>query len=281
MRGLMTERTNVRYTRHQRNIGALANFDAAFRAIKTPYFLPLADDDFLLPNFVHEAHAILRQNSDLGAVVFQTQHMSASGEVLAVNPANERLAGRIESRAHLAEWMRYGHYQWSSILWNQQVLQEIGPPELTIGLANDVDFEAQAFCRFPVWRVLRPGAVYCLHPEQGSIGTLSADWASIVKRLDQAVRRLRVIPPDDYRALRRVMINNWRVLWRPFLNREGALGTWRAAWQLGFRFGSPRYACQLLLRNFDWQKPIEQLRSKLALRTRLRRLFARAPARLS
>lgn len=273
VRSLVRSDKRVHYSRHKWNLGSLRNYDCAFGAIDSNFFVPLADDDLLLPNFLYEAYQIMQRAPDLGAVIFQTEHRAVDGTVSAVNPSPGRASGRLEAPQHLADWMSNGHYQWSSILWNREVLDSIGAPNLKIGLPNDVDFQAQAFCRFPVVRVARPGAVYRMHSAQEHVGVLSGDWAFITRRLDAAVQSSRVLPWDKYVPLRANMLDNWKRIWHWMLARQGWDATVKAAWNLGFRVGDPAFGCTLLWRKMSDEPILGKVRARAAVRTRLRKLL--------
>lgn len=57
---------NVRYHRHEQNIGMLRNWEYGIGLLTTDYFLVLADDDYLLPNCLRLAHEAFSQNPNLG-----------------------------------------------------------------------------------------------------------------------------------------------------------------------------------------------------------------------
>jgi glycosyltransferase involved in cell wall biosynthesis len=54
----------VRYFRNERNLGAAANFNLAFRHSRAPYFKWCAHDDFITPNFLTETVKVLDAHSD-------------------------------------------------------------------------------------------------------------------------------------------------------------------------------------------------------------------------
>ncbi|MGI4939820.1 MAG: glycosyltransferase family 2 protein [Janthinobacterium lividum] len=200
------------------NIGGLNNIAKGLAAVRTPYFVPLADDDYLLPDFLHDAHRIMEADPELGATLFGTHARTEQGMVVETYPAYLRQCpgGRIEPQEHLRQWLRHGHCAWSSILWRSTVLAHIGAPYMHIGLPSDVDFQAQAFARFPAFLVDRPGAVYSMHAAQASIGldtTHLEGWAALFSRLDRSVDGLAEFGRDEYMALRRIAWQRFRGVW--------------------------------------------------------------------
>ena len=57
----------LRYTRHDRNIGSLANFQFLLREARGPYFMWLADDDEVTPNYVSVLAGLLERNPQAAA----------------------------------------------------------------------------------------------------------------------------------------------------------------------------------------------------------------------
>jgi hypothetical protein len=112
--------------------------------------------------------------------------------------------------------MSYGHYAWSSVLWNADVLRTVGFPYLHIGLPSDVDFQAQIFCHFPAFLVDKPGAVFYEHPGQASSHfsiTQLRSWAELFARLDRSVAKSKILDEAEYAPLRDIMWRRYRWVW--------------------------------------------------------------------
>lgn len=218
MLALAARDPRVEFHSNATNIGGLNNIAKGLAAVRTPYFVPLADDDYLLPGFLHDAHRIMEADPELGATLFGTHARTEQGVVVETYPAylREHPGGRVPPQEHLRLWLRHGHCAWSSILWRSTVLAHVGAPYMHIGLPSDVDFQAQAFARFPVFLVDRPGAVYSIHGAQASIGldtTHLAGWAALFSRLDRSVDGLADFGRDEYTALRRIAWQRFRGVW--------------------------------------------------------------------
>ena len=237
--------------RNEVNLGSIGNYTKGLGTVATRYFIPLADDDFLLPGFVHEAHGIMQRDPTLGATVFSTEQRHAGGQVTARYPsAPEHLTfGRLQPAQHLREWMSHGHYAWSSVLWNADVLRRVGFPYLHVGLPSDVDFQAQAFCHVPVFLVDKPGAVFWEHPGQASgqysIAQLRC-WAELFARLDRSVTDTTILDAAEYAGLRDVMWRRYRPIWNimPSVMPDAAELA-RAAAIAGTRLGDEELALRL------------------------------------
>lgn len=207
----------VVYERRPQNVGSLKNFGLALETVSSSYFVPLSDDDWLLPDFLHDAYRILEDDPDAGAAIFIGEWRDEDGQLLGTFPeAPERLAfGKRQASDHFRDWVR-AHYAWSAVLWRREVLSAVGAPFMTVGLPSDVDFQAQVFSAYPVHLVNRPGAVYLQHSGQSSVGYDAwqlPNWARLFARMDAAVARQQLYPAAEYRALRESMRQRFRGLW--------------------------------------------------------------------
>lgn len=248
---LAAQDPRVSYTRRPENIGAIGNYSQALASISTEYFVPLADDDWLLPDFLHDAHQVLEREAELGAAVFVTEARDAQGMLAATYPAalDQIRFGVLRPREHLEDWLRFGHYAWSSVLWRTRTLECLGMPYMHVGLPSDVDFQVQIFCHYPVYLCNRPGAVYSLHNAQASGGydmSHIRSWAQLFKRLDREIERRNIFSRDEYFPLREIMKQRYRPCWTaparadvPSRHRTAAaclaglrLGDWETAFSL-------------------------------------------------
>ena len=251
-RDLMARDARVLYTRNAANVGATGNYVLALGSIATPYFVPLADDDWLLPDFLFDAYRIAEEHPRIGAAVFVTEARNDEGALLATYPLepDQIRFGLLQPREHLEDWLRHGHYAWSSILWRTATLACVGAPYLHTGLPSDVDFQAQIFCKYPVYLSDRPGAVYTLHSNQASRGfniSHVLDWAFLFKRLDRAIGRCSIFSLDEYLPLREHAQQRYRGAWAtPGAETLTARDRATAACSVGFRLGDWETAFALI-----------------------------------
>ncbi|WP_052810698.1 glycosyltransferase family 2 protein [Variovorax paradoxus] len=248
-RELSARDARVVYTRNAANIGGHSNYAKALDSVEAEYFVPLADDDYLLPDFLHDAYGILEAHESACAAVFLTQTRTDSGAVGMTYPEHPdkiRL-GLVNPHDHMRDWLTYGHYSWSSVLWRSKVLAEVGAPYLHVGLPSDVDFQTQIFCTYPVYIVNRLGAVYTQHEDQASMGyDLShiKSWGALFKRLDRAVLDRGLFSVEEYLPLRAKMQQRYRSTWniaakeeldsRQLVSSASAAGFRLGDWPLAF-----------------------------------------------
>jgi glycosyltransferase involved in cell wall biosynthesis len=247
------------YFKNDYNCGAVENFARGLASVSTTYYVPLADDDWLLPNFLFDAFHILEEYRDAGAAIFVTEQRNEEGNIETTYPSalDKIQFGLLKPSEHLRDWMTYGHYAWSSILWRSETLKCIGAPYFHVGLPSDVDFQVQIFCDFSVYIVNRPGAVYRAHAEQASRGfdmSHLQSWALLFKRLDRKVKNRRIIECREYLKLREIMQRRYQWAWNspsrfPLTDRQIiAIAT-----SAGLRLGDWDLAFSLL----DQLKPLE------------------------
>jgi len=166
--GLIARHPNIRYTKRDSNIGALPNYIGALATVETPFYIPLADDDWLLDGSISLLLETMQRDPSLGAVVSQTVSQTEDGNCTRVNPGDQWEYRRYEPDELIPLWVKRGHFEWSSILFRTAAKDAIGGPDIHAGSVWDVDFQLQVFLRYPVTLVNYQSAVYLAHPEQQS-----------------------------------------------------------------------------------------------------------------
>ena len=219
VRRLVDSDPRVMYERRDQNIGSISNFQRALGAVSTAYFVPLADDDLLLPDFLHDAYQVLQSHPAVGAAIFVGEERDETGALLRTyprGPLDEVHFGERQTRDHLRDWMMRSHYLWTSILWRREVLEHVGAPYMRTGLSSDVDFQARIFSHFPVYLVDQRAAVYFRHSGQSSLefdASHLPSWARVFRSLDRAVAKEGLFGKKEYRALRATMTVHYKGTW--------------------------------------------------------------------
>lgn len=218
-RALAASDPRVRYTRRETNLGARENFERAFASLTGDYFVPLADDDLIYPDFLFEAVSILDQHAQACAAVFLAEVRKQDGTLVEIYPPAPDLIryGLLSPQDHMTDWLTHGHYHWSAVLWRRSALGLLTPPYLKVGMPSDVDFQGQLFSRAPAYLVKKVGGLYRLHDGQISQGYDQAQipaWAEVMSRLDMAIAEARLFDAAQYAPLRQTMLTRYQGAWR-------------------------------------------------------------------
>ena len=223
LRQLKEENNNVAITIRDKNIGSIANYIDAFSKVDTPYLVPLADDDTLLPGFLEEALRLAERHPQVGAVVFQAE-IRTNGRCQWKSPMTP-IEGVADPREHLPRWMADGHYvSWSAILWSTAAVRSITPAETfkKFDLASDVWFEFRVFLRYPVYLVRKCGATFNLSPNQASsvmgASVQAMSWfADMAVAMREELLASRLYPEARVRELMQSQLVYWN---KHVLSRE-------------------------------------------------------------
>jgi glycosyltransferase involved in cell wall biosynthesis len=179
----------IEITKHKTNIGSIANFAAGFKSVSTPYFLPLADDDELIPGFLPNALEIAKKNPSLVSVIGSCGYKT-NDKWENIHWHKERSTGYLEPQTHIVEFFKFGHYvSWSSCLWKSETIQKEKYFEkaAVFGLPSDVYFQFSVFLRHPVYLIPLPAVTFNYTENQSSstIGLYSESFKDIGKLLKQ------------------------------------------------------------------------------------------------
>jgi glycosyltransferase involved in cell wall biosynthesis len=195
------------FTARSVNVGALRNFEDGFNGVRTPYLIPLADDDELIPGFVPRALAIAEQDTTLAAVIGQSVVVENNRELYRF--PTRTTWGRLPAASHLREWLTGGHYiTWSAILWSTRavqaarVIEDLGD----FGLPSDVWFQGRIFAEHPVYLLETPGATFVRHSEQTSAGLrfspeIMRDYSHLHQCIDDLLRERSLYAMHEHKRL--------------------------------------------------------------------------------
>ncbi|MEM8651013.1 MAG: glycosyltransferase family A protein [Pseudomonadota bacterium] len=205
-------------TRNETNIGALGNYKKALSSVETDFYVPLGDDDWLLPDFLYRAHLLLREEPNAYAAIFFAESRNKNGKLDCTYPENlvDFPSGVLSPEEHMKAFFSRGHYLWSAIVWRKETLDHVGHPFLHTGLTSDVDFQIQVFSEFPVVVCPQMGAVYNLHAGSHASGNFSIleipSWGEVALHMDQFTSRL--YSASEYENLKKKFRDRYGPTWR-------------------------------------------------------------------
>lgn len=165
-------RTDIRvcYHRHTENIGAHENFNFGVKAVKTPFFSILSDDDVLLPGFYEQAMGAFMGHPDAMFVAMPTLEVDDSGRVMEGSGS-----ATYESRYYRAGEAYYGMCSgsvpgiWTGFVLRRKVVEEIGFVNDSAGPASDVAFIRHVLARYPGVVLPDIAALIRSHPASYSV----------------------------------------------------------------------------------------------------------------
>lgn len=208
---LAAENPRVEHVRHRENIGVLANYAAAMASVASEFFVPLADDDWLLPDFLFDAHALLLEHPEAAAAAFVGEHRSAVAQAFYPDSPDDAQQGFLTPAEHMRDFLTYGHYFWSAVLWRRRTLDLVDPWET--GRTSDVYFQSQVFARCPVVVKNQVGGVFTSHGHNNSSffePTDAVAWDLVFRRMDEVVRQERLFTVAEYLPLRDLFVARYR-----------------------------------------------------------------------
>jgi glycosyltransferase involved in cell wall biosynthesis len=87
----------IKYHKHNDNLGMLKNWEYAVNLVETEYFSILADDDFLLPNFIETGLAAFSENPGLGMWCGVTICVDENSKPILLAPSNLDAIGKYQN----------------------------------------------------------------------------------------------------------------------------------------------------------------------------------------
>lgn len=184
---LIQQHPNIRYTRRDHNLGSLANYSNAIQSVTTRYFIPLADDDWLLAGSIRRLLSEIEQHPNLCAVVATTVHQTETGEIVRRNPSFEIWSeGVYEPPKLFSEWVNNGHFEWSSIIFRTEYIKASKVPSTSAGIFWDVDFQMHVFSIYGAKIINQDAAIYVLHAGQDSRAISSERYSGLIRLIERS-----------------------------------------------------------------------------------------------
>ncbi|HET9343703.1 MAG TPA: glycosyltransferase family 2 protein [Candidatus Eremiobacteraceae bacterium] len=278
----------VQYFRHDRNIGAMANFLFGMRRVETPYFSFLSDDDVLLPDFYETALSGFARQPDALMSAASTVEVDEAGRPLFEPLALWPREGIFEPPSGAFAMLDNRHPTWTTVLFRREAIDRIGYLDLDVGAPSDLDFELHLAACAPIVVSKRVCGAYVRHADAHSVGEtaeVATGFARICRKIDEDTQ----IETDTRKKLAARVLRQLRMklveVWVKGLVRGDDAVARDAALAMRDRYG-PRLGGSLLLGGWRAIIAAAPLRALLRIveNTRLGRRAAAArsiePARL-
>jgi glycosyltransferase involved in cell wall biosynthesis len=153
----------VKYHCHSENVGGMKNLLYGLSHITTPFFSILSDDDILLPEFYAAAMKGFNDHPSASFVACGTLHITPAGDYYGM-PVAQLPVGFYQPPEGLLAILRYGHPEWTGMLFRTSIVSEIGSLDDRTGYAADFDFELRAASRTSFVVCHQPAAIYSTQP---------------------------------------------------------------------------------------------------------------------
>ena len=212
---IAAEDNRVRYHRHQRNLGAAANFEYGLRRVNTPYFSILSDDDYLLPGFYGRALKDLALHPEAMFWAGVTLNVDEQGNIWDARVAGWPREGLFRPPEGLLRMMHGMHPAWTGILFRREILDLVGLPDQEVLGPSDLDYELKIAARFPFLLYKIPAAVFTLNTASFSATQpLSSFWPGWQKMFRNLASERQLEPGDREEALAALHADARRMLFR-------------------------------------------------------------------
>lgn len=159
----------VEYHRHPTNIGVFENFLFGMRAVDTPLFSFLSDDDVIFPNFYELAVAAIEAHPNAMLFAGSTLEFGERGGLLYAPLAYWPREGVFEPPEGALRMLDNHHPTWTGIVFRREVTDRVGLLDRDVGLPSDLDYALRAAARFPMLVSFAPCAAYITHAGSNSM----------------------------------------------------------------------------------------------------------------
>jgi glycosyltransferase involved in cell wall biosynthesis len=165
IQALRAQDSRVEYYENSNRLGYRANTNYAIKAITTPYFSILADDDLLLPEFYSRALQLLELYPTALCAAGVVLRMDEKGTARPDSTIKYR-AGYHDAQSAIQQMCKYGNPNWVGCLFRREAMAEVGDIDTRLS-AIDYDFQLRCACAGGMVISHEPWAVFWMH--EGSI----------------------------------------------------------------------------------------------------------------
>lgn len=196
--------SRVQYHRHPRNIGSYPNFNFGLRALDTPLFSLLSDDDVLAPDFYSQAMKGFQRYPAAKFACMATMVVDSDLQVISkpLSVDSVKFYGPGEAVKGMLEGSIPG--TWTGIVYRRKILDEIGLIDTTVGPHADGGYVYHAAARYA--GVALPGiaAVLMAHEESvsGASVPVSGQWIKWWEAMMRAIYEDEQVPPAVRKYIR-------------------------------------------------------------------------------
>jgi glycosyltransferase involved in cell wall biosynthesis len=153
----------VNYHEHENNIGAGNNFEFGLRAVSSPFFSILSDDDYLLPGFYKQALAAFEKNPEIMFWAGTTINIDEQDNIWDALVDRWPLEGIFSPPCGIMKILKGMAPTWTGIVFRREVLSSVGLPDKEALGPSDLDFILKIAAKHPYMVEKYPSAVFTLN----------------------------------------------------------------------------------------------------------------------
>jgi glycosyltransferase involved in cell wall biosynthesis len=145
----MRQDPRVKYHRHAKNIGMMANYAYALKEVSTPYFSLLSDDDLLLPHFYETALKAFQKHPEIAFSACGVKAFDEKGQLVSDPTSVWKSTGYFAPQEGIEEMITKPLLP-VGVLFQRAVIKEIQPNlSSAIQIRWDTDYLLQIVERHP------------------------------------------------------------------------------------------------------------------------------------
>jgi len=184
VREIMEKDKRIVYHRHEKNIGAIKNFQYGLMRVDSPFFSFLSDDDFLLPNFLEAAMTGFVKYPEAVFSAGSVITMTDRGKILDEPFSLWEKEGLFQPPEGLLAALQEKYPIWTGILFRSEVIKFTHGLDEEIGGAGDLDFIHRISVKEPFVISKEPVAVCVNHATSlSAFPSISSYWPSWLKMI--------------------------------------------------------------------------------------------------
>jgi glycosyltransferase involved in cell wall biosynthesis len=191
VRAFIIKDSRVHYHCHAENIGMMANYETALKAVKTPYFSFLSDDDLIFPWYYETVMRGFEEDPEVALSAGSTLIMNEEGRVIRVPLDLWKKEGKISPPDSLLEMISKYPVP-TCVVFKKEKLEQIAIDRQN-SLTWDCDFQLQVAARFPIFIQKRPCGIFLHHEKSYSNAQNFLKWEASLKHLTERIRALDIL----------------------------------------------------------------------------------------
>ena len=174
--------SRVVYRCHPENIGALGNFNFGMTQVNTPFFSLLADDNYLLPEFLEEAIYCLNEHSEKTIFVGNVENVDEKGHFMSRTLENWP-SGLVRAPNGMFHIFESGFPNWEGILFRRQVIANDGVLDPGFGGSVDQEYMVRIARNYDFYISKKVCAKFTHHSKSWTSSRAPSEYLETMNRL--------------------------------------------------------------------------------------------------